>query len=136
VTVGANQSVSFTVTFAPQAEGSSSGSISFVSNAATSPLVENFTGTGAQSQSQGSTQHTIALDWTASTSSVQGYYIYRGTQSGGPYSRLNSTLDADTSYSDDTVNSGTTYFYVVTSVDSDSLESSYSNEGRAVVPNP
>jgi len=28
---------------------------------------------------------------TGSTSSVMGYYIYRGTQTGGPYAKLNAT---------------------------------------------
>ncbi len=45
-TVPANQSISFTVTFAPQTAGTSSGSISFVSNASNSPNTEMLAGTG------------------------------------------------------------------------------------------
>ena len=139
VTVPAGKSVSFTVTFTPEATGSSQGSVSFVSNAANSPTVEMFTGSGSQTQSQnpGGVQHTVNLAWDASSSSsVVGYYMYRGTQSGGPYSRLNSSPQAATDYSDDTVASGQTYYYVVTSVDSASAESSYSNQAKVVVPTP
>jgi hypothetical protein len=46
VTVPAGQSVPFTVTFAPQAAGASTGSVSFVSNAPNSPDVEALSGTG------------------------------------------------------------------------------------------
>jgi hypothetical protein len=88
------------------------------------------TGTGPASQ------HLVDLSWTASTSTVMGYYIYRGTSSGGPYTRLNSTLDAATAYSDSTVQSDNTYYYVVTSVDSNLVESTYSNEVVATVPTP
>jgi fibronectin type 3 domain-containing protein len=39
-------------------------------------------------------------------------------------------------YSDSSVQSGTTYFYVTTAVDSSGTESSYSNQVQAVVPFP
>jgi hypothetical protein len=81
-------------------------------------------------------QHTVTLTWTASTSSVSGYNAYRGTVSGGPYTKINTALEAATSYVDNTVQSGTTYFYVVTSVDSSGTESAFSNQVSAVVPTP
>lgn len=140
VTIPAGKSLSFTVTFAPEAAGASAGSVSFVSNATNSPTTEKFSGTGSQTQSQNpgtGTQHTVDLSWAASsTSAVSGYNTYRGTQSGGPYSKLNSTPQASTSYADSTVQSGQTYYYVVTSVGTDSVESDYSNEATAVVPSP
>lgn len=130
VTVPAGQSVPFTVTFAPQTAGALSGSISFVSNASNSPTVESLTGTGTQSA------HSVSLSWVPSTSQVLGYNIYRGTQSGGPYSKLNSALQASPSFSDAAVQSGATYFYVATAVGTDSVESVYSNQATAVIPNP
>ncbi len=139
VTIPAGKSISFAVTFTPEAAGASQGSVSFVSNAENSPTVERFTGTGGQTQSQnpGGVQHTVDLAWDASSSSsVTGYYMYRGTQSGGPYSRLNSSPQAATDYSDDSVASGQTYYYVVTSVDTSSQESSYSNQAKVIVPTP
>jgi len=77
-------------------------------------------------------QHSIALEWNASSSSVDGYYIYRGLQTGGPYSRI-SALETGTTYTDSAVESGEEYFYVVTAV-AESVESSYSNEASGVIP--
>jgi Abnormal spindle-like microcephaly-assoc'd, ASPM-SPD-2-Hydin len=134
VTVRANQSLPFTVTFAPQVSGSSPGSISFSSNASNSPTNEALAGTGTQTAS--GLQHTVSLTWNPSTSSVAGYNVYRGTQSGGPYSKLNALPETSTSYADNSVQSGATYYYVATSVDSTSVESSYSNQVTAQVPTP
>ena len=47
---------------------------------------------------------------------------------------LNSSLIAGTSYTDQTVQSGITYYYVTTAVDSLGVESIYSNEAAATVP--
>jgi hypothetical protein len=133
VTVAAGKSVTYTVTFSPLVAGSSPGSISFVSSASNSPTNQSFTGTGTQVVM---TQHTVSLTWTASASQVTGYNIYRGTQSGGPYSRLNPASQQDANYTDSTVLAGTTYFYVTTAVDAGGAESSNSNEATAVVPTP
>jgi fibronectin type 3 domain-containing protein len=77
------------------------------------------------------------LSWNASTStSITGYNVYRGTVSGGPYSKINSALDTSMSYSDSTVQSGQTYYYVTTAVDSAGVESSYSSGVQAVIPFP
>ena len=130
VTVAAGKSATYTVTFTPPMAGNSSGSISFVSNASDSSLQQSFTGDGTQSPGQ----HSVALSWSASTSSVTGYNIYRGTQSGGPYSKLNSSLLSSTSYTDSSVQSATTYYYVATAVDSSNVESAYSNQATAAIP--
>jgi hypothetical protein len=132
VTVAAGASISYTVTFAPQAAGSTPGGISFVSNASNTPGNQTFTGAGTTAAAQ----HTVELSWSASTSTVTGYNVYRGTQSGGPYVKLSSTPQPGTTYADSTVQSGTTYFYVVTSVDDNGVESAYSNEATAAVPTP
>jgi fibronectin type 3 domain-containing protein len=77
----------------------------------------------------------VNLSWTPSPSSdVVGYNVYRGTISGGPYTKLTSSplpsaLDTDT-----TVASGQTYYYVVTAVDSSNNESADSNQAVASVP--
>jgi hypothetical protein len=79
--------------------------------------------------------HSVALTWTASTSSgVTGYQVYRGTSTGGPYSLL-STAGLVTNYTDYTVVSGSTYYYVLTSVSGSNI-SPYSNEAKAVIPVP
>ena len=129
VTVPATQSVQFKVTFAPQATGSTPGSIAVDSNATNSPGTETWTGTGAQVG-----QHPVALSWNPSTSQVVGYNVYRGTASGGPYVKLNTSLEVSTSYTDSSTLNGQTYYYVTTAVDASNLESIYSNQAAAVIP--
>lgn len=129
VTVAAGSSVPFTVTFTPQTAGTLNGSVSFISNATNSPTVENFTGNGTAAP-----PHTVTLSWAASTSTVIGYNIYRTTQSGSYSSPLNSSPQSALTYTDSTVQGGTTYYYVVTSVDSGSRESIHSNEVVVAVP--
>ena len=80
------------------------------------------------------TAHSVVLSWTASTSSVSGYNLYRSTVDGSGYTKLNSSLVASLSYSDTAVQSGTTYFYVATSVDSGGDESANSNQASAAIP--
>jgi fibronectin type 3 domain-containing protein len=48
--------------------------------------------------------------------------------------QLNTSLVSALNYSDDSVSSGTTYFYVATSVDASGDESTHSNQATAVVP--
>jgi len=67
---------------------------------------------------------------------VAGYNVYRGTTSGGPYVKLNASLVPIFSYADSTVQSGQTYFYVVTAVDSNNIESVFSNEVSGTIPIP
>ena len=131
-TLSAGQTVSFTVTFAPATSGTASATLSFSSDAANSPTAQGLTGTGTAA-----TQHSVALSWNASASSgVVGYNIYRGGVSGGPYSRINSALEATTAYTDNAVTAGLTYYYVTTAVDGSGNESGYSNQAQAVIPTP
>ncbi len=129
-TIPAGQSATFTVTFTPGASGAASASLSFASNASNSPAVQTMTGTGTAP-----TQHAVDLAWTASADAV-GYNIYRGTVTGGPYTIINTALDGTTAYTDSTVVSGQTYYYVATAVNSESEESGYSMQVTAFVPTP
>ena len=62
------------------------------------------------------------------------YNVYRSTRSGGPYSKIASV--STTSFSDTAVQAGTTYFYVVSAVNSSNVESPASSpEMSATVPN-
>jgi hypothetical protein len=129
VTIPAGTNVQFTVTFEPQSTGVAAGSISFLSNASNSPSVQTWSGSGA------GTSHNVALSWSApGNSQVSGYNVYRGTVSGGPYSKLTSSLDLNTSYNDTSVQDGQTYYYVTTAVNSGGEESTYSNQAQAVIP--
>jgi fibronectin type 3 domain-containing protein len=116
--------------FAPQASGTASGTLGFISNASNA-INESLTGNGIAPL-----QHSVSLSWAGSTSSVVGYNVYRGGTSGGPYTKINSTLDASTNYTDNSVQAGQTYYYVTTAVDSTGIESGYSNQVQAVIPSP
>lgn len=129
-TLAAGNSVSFIVTFTPQSAGSSPGGLTFINNGS-----GNASATLSGSGSIQSGSHTVSLSWSPSTSSVVGYNVYRGTVSGGPYpTKLTPSPQNDTSLVDSSVQSSTTYFYVATAVDSESVESDYSNQTKAVIP--
>jgi hypothetical protein len=128
-TLAAGQSAGFTVTFKPAASGTANATIIFSSNATNAPTQQTVTGTGT------APEHSVALSWNASSGAV-GYNIYRSGVSGGPYTIMNASLSTSTSYTDTTVSSGTTYYYVVTAVANDSSESGYSNQVTATVPTP
>jgi fibronectin type 3 domain-containing protein len=80
--------------------------------------------------------HSVQVLWDASSSSnLQGYKVYRGQVSGGPYNSVSGVLGTSVlQFSDSTVAGGQTYFYVVTSVDVNGLESPQSSEVSVSVP--
>ena len=129
LTLTAGGSANFSVLFTPGAAGSTTGTFAFTSSA-NSPE-QSLAGTGVAAP-----QHSVSLLWDASTSVVNGYNVYRGSQSGGPYSKVNPSLDPMTSYTDLSVSSGASYYYVTTAVDSSGKESAYSNEVKATIPSP
>jgi Abnormal spindle-like microcephaly-assoc'd, ASPM-SPD-2-Hydin len=130
VTLAAGKSASFTVTFKPQSSGAASATGSFTSNASNPSAQQSLTGSGAAAP-----QHSVALTWNPSPSTVVGYNVYRGTTTGGPYSQI-TTMNADTSYVDSSVQSGQTYFYVTRAVDGAGKESANSNQTQAAIPTP
>jgi hypothetical protein len=89
-------------------------------------VAADLTGTGA---------HSVSLTWNASTSSgVIGYNVYRSEASGAFYMRINDRLVPDTAYTDFTIETCKTYYYVVTAVNEAALESGYSAETAKEVP--
>ena len=129
LTLQPGQSDSVTVVFEPAVAGSASGAISIVAGVTTSSVALSGSGT------TGSSSHSVDLSWSASTSSnVAGYYIERGTNSGGPYQVLNSSKDTGTSYVDSTVQAGKEYFYVIVAVNTSGQESSPSAQVSATIP--
>jgi fibronectin type 3 domain-containing protein len=79
----------------------------------------------------------VTLTWNApapvGNTPVQGYNVYRSATSGGSYELVVSRIPAPT-YTDSTVSSGKTYYYVVTTIDQSGAESKYSDEIKATVP--
>jgi hypothetical protein len=130
--LGPQQSAVLTITFAPTAAIVLSGAnVKIASNAPNSPITIALAGTGQAAP----TSHSVALSWTPSTTAgVSGYNIYRATTSGGyGTTPVNPSPVTGASYTDTTVVSGQTYFYVATAVDA-SEQSVDSNEVQAVIP--
>ena len=129
LSLAAGQSTSISVIFDPTTTGSLSGSLTVTSNASNSPLVVALSGTGSSP-----TSYSVSLGWTPSSPTYAGFNVYRSTVSGGPYSKINSSLILAPSLSDISVSAGQTYYYVATEVDSSGAESAYSTEANAVIP--
>lgn len=129
ISLAAGQSTSLSVAFAPASTGSLAGSVTVTSNAANSPLTVTLSGTGAAPAT-----HTVTLSWTPGSSSYEGFNVYRGSASGGPYSRVDSSMIPSTSFTDSNVSAGQTYYYVATEVDTTGTESGYSGEVSAAIP--
>jgi hypothetical protein len=74
----------------------------------------------------------VFLTWNENKErDIAGYYIYRSTKSGRDRERLNDKPLARTTYSDETVVPGRSYYYVVTAVDQSGNESQPSKEQAA-----
>jgi fibronectin type 3 domain-containing protein len=105
--------------------------VAFASNAATPSVSEALAGAGTAPPT-----HSVDVSWNSSTSAVAGYNVYRGSQASGPFAKLNSALDASTTYTDNNVQGGKTYYYVATAVDGGGAESGYSNAVSVSIPTP
>ena len=126
-TLSAGQSTQLNLVFAPTNTGSASATVTLISNASNSKATESLSGTGI------SPQYSVNLSWNASSSPVTGYNVYRGTTS-GVYSKINSSLDPTTAYTDTSVAGGMTYYYAATAVNSSGQESGYSSPIQVSIP--
>jgi hypothetical protein len=123
------QSTTLTSTFAPSATGFATGKITVSSNASNSPASIVLSGSGVASGS-----HSVTLSWTDGAAGIVGYHAYSSTVSGGPFVRMTSSVLTTPSYRDTSVQSGQTYYYVVTALNSSNQESAYSSEVTGIVP--
>jgi hypothetical protein len=83
--------------------------------------------------------HSGTVMWQAGTpgaNPISGYNVFRSLMGGGPYSQVNSVLVPGLTYLDPGLASGTTYYYVITTVDSEGNQSSDSPQATAVIPSP
>ena len=128
VAAGANCTIA--VMFTPSASGARTAALIISDNASGNSQTVSLSGTGI---------HDVILSWNASTTpGVTGYNVYRGTTSGGESSTpQNPTPINGTTYTDENVAAGATYYYLVKAVDSDDVtQSAASNEAVATVPSP
>jgi|tagenome__1003787_1003787.scaffolds.fasta_scaffold20980933_3 hypothetical protein len=74
-----------------------------------------------------------SLTWSpVSASDLAGYNLYRSTTSGGPFTtKVNTSVIGGTSFNDTGLTNGTTYFYVVRSIDTTGNESGNSTQTSA-----
>jgi len=129
MTLAPGQTTALTSTFAPSASGAATGKITVSSNATNSPASVTLSGMGFTA-----TAHTVALSWAPAVTGVTGFRTYVSMVSGGPYVEMGSVPSTTLAYTDSRVQSGQTYFYVVTAVDASNNESLYSSEVAAIVP--
>ncbi len=78
-------------------------------------------------------QHTVSLSWKSTGAKAVSYSMYRSNMQSSSYGLLASAIGG-TQYTDQSAQPGTTYYYVVTAVDNQGQESTYSNEIRVAVP--
>ena len=131
VTLTPNQSVTIYVDFDPTGPGAVKENLVVSSNASNPDLQIGVSGTGVAAPAA---QHSVNLSWQPSTSSVVGYYVYRGPAADS-LSKLTGAIDAATTYMDGSVAKGQTYVYAVTSVDSEQAESAKSTPITVTIPN-
>jgi Abnormal spindle-like microcephaly-assoc'd, ASPM-SPD-2-Hydin len=131
LTLAPGETAVLTVTFAPSSTGAVTGKVMVTDPSSANPAAIVLSGNGVAKGA-----HSVTLTWNASTSSVAGYRAYRATSPAGPYTSLNSSPNPQVRWTDSTVQSGTTYYYVVTAVAADNTESTYSDQASAVVPKP
>jgi len=122
-----------TVQFSPTVTGAQSGQLAITSTSSTNPTAVIALGGNGTS----STSHQVALSWNAPTDSsdpITGYNVYRTASGGSNYQLLNSSPVGALAYTDATVLSGSSYDYIVTSVDAEGAESVPSNTITEAIP--
>lgn len=65
---------------------------------------------------QAQSMHSITVTWSASSTTGAQYNVYRGTATGGPYTKLTATPVSALTYTDSAGTAGTKYFYVITAL--------------------
>jgi len=132
VTLNPTQSLTLQLRFLPTSAGTQSGQITITSNSTSGNLaVIALSGTGTVAA------HEVDLRWDPPTNSpvpVIGYNVYRSVGSSASFSAINPSPVATAVYIDSTVMSGTTYLYIVRSVDGSGRESSPSNQIAITIP--
>jgi len=126
-----SQSTTVQVQFKPATAGALSGNLTISSNSTNNgSAVVSLSGTGT------AVPHEVDLSWSAPGSSadpVMGYNVYRST-GGGANQLINTSIQTPTNYVDSTVVSGSSYNYMVKSVDSNGVESVPSNQITVTIP--
>jgi fibronectin type 3 domain-containing protein len=131
MTLNPGQTATLNLQFDPTVLGAAAGVLTITSNSSTNATaVISLSGTGIA--------HEVDLTWDAPAGNgdpVAGYNVYRSPDGGTTY-QLMGSIDgnADTTYTDDAVQSGQSYDYVVKSFDDSGVESTPSNMTSVAIP--
>ena len=132
ITLNPTESLTLQLRFSPTAAGTQSGQVTITSNSTNgSPSVVSLNGTGKAAA------HEVDLSWDAPVNSptrVTGYNIYRSVGSKGSLGLINPSPITSAVYVDSAVAGGTTYLYVVRSVNASGQESDPSNQVTMTIP--
>lgn len=132
LTLTTPQSATLTVLFDPTTAGTANGQLTIKSNSSANPTaIIGLSGTGQAAS------YSVSVTWQAPTNSadpVAGYNIYRSPSGGSSYQLLSSMGNAQLSYTDNGVQAGQAYDYIVESVDATGVESGPSNTASVTVP--
>jgi hypothetical protein len=123
--------IEFTFQFTPQSAGPTLGSATLISNAGNSPASVQLSGSGVSAP-----PHFVALSWAAAAGTANAYNVYRSANSGGPYALQTGSPIPGTAFIDYGVSGNTAYYYVVTTVAENGLESLPSQEVSTTTPGP
>jgi hypothetical protein len=130
LTLNVGQTATLNVQFSPATTGALTGQLTIASNSSTGgTTIVSLSGTGQP--------HQVQLAWstpTGSTDPISGYRVYRAAAGSSSYQLLNSALDKQANYLDNTGLSKVSYQYYVTTVDSAGLESVPSNTASVTLP--
>jgi Abnormal spindle-like microcephaly-assoc'd, ASPM-SPD-2-Hydin len=130
LTIGAQTTATLAVALEPKSLGSTSGSITITSNAPNAKNTIAVAGTGVAGA-----VHEVQLTWGASNSpEVVGYNVYRSNVSGGSYAKIVASPVSGTEYTDTSVQADLEYYYVVTAVNVNGVESNPSNQTAVTIP--
>jgi len=87
-----------------------------------------------QTSETAATSKIATLSWDAvSHPDLQGYKIYMATVTGGYGAPISTVSKDDTRYTVTGLETGVTYFFVVTAYNSSGVESSFSNEVSTII---
>jgi hypothetical protein len=132
VTLAPGQATTLGIEFDPTTPGSAAGQLTISSNSSTNGAeVVSLTGTGTQPS------YAVDLSWDAPSSSpdpIAGYDVFRAPSGSITYQLLNSTVDSQTAFVDNTVESGQSYDYIVESVDDSGLQSVPTSPVAVTIP--
>jgi Abnormal spindle-like microcephaly-assoc'd, ASPM-SPD-2-Hydin len=129
-TLAPGGSATLNVVFDPTSPGTANGVLVIASNSSdNNNLSIPLQGTGVPMG--------VQLTWNSPASEddpIAGYNVYRAPRSSSQFQLLTQSPDAQTAYTDSTVQTGQTYNYYVTSVDTSGAESTPSDTTSVSVP--